>query len=104
MQGGFAPRSPGGAEQARLQGRVNLEHRGDPAEDTADFGEAGAGNLRVDYVLPARELPIVASGVFWPPAADPLFGLVGTHPFPVSDHRLVWVDVRVGPPRREEAP
>jgi 3-phytase len=93
VQGAPAPRSAGGVEQARLQGGVNLEHRGDPAEDTADFGEAGAGNLRVDYVLPSRELPILASGVFWPPTSDPLFRLVGTHPFPVSDHRLVWVDV-----------
>jgi 3-phytase len=103
VQGSPAPRSAGGAEQGRLQGGVNLEHRGDPAEDTADFGDDGAGNLRVDYVLPSRELPIVASGVFWPLMSDPLFRLVGTHPFPVSDHRLVWVDVRIdaGP---EEAP
>ena len=104
VQGSPAPRSAGGAEQARLQGGVNLEHRGDPAEDTADFGESGAGNLRVDYVLPSVELPIVASGVFWPLTFDPLFRLVGTHPFPVSDHRLVWVDVRLGASRQEEAP
>ena len=24
------------------------------------------------------------------------FALVGTYPFPVSDHRLVWIDVQVG--------
>jgi hypothetical protein len=103
VQGSPAPAGAGGVEQSRLQGGVNLEHRGDPAHDTADFGEGGAGNLRVDYVLPSRELPIIASGVFWPLTSDPLFRLVGTHPFPVSDHRLVWVDVRIdaGP---EEAP
>ena len=104
VQGSPAPRSAGGAEQARLQGGVNLEHRGDPAEDTADFGDGGAGNLRVDYVLPARELPIVSSGVFWPPASDPLFRLVGTHPFPVSDHRLVWVDVDISAPKEDRPP
>jgi hypothetical protein len=32
--------------------------------------------------------------VFWPPSSDPLFRLVGAFPFPTSDHRLVWVDVR----------
>jgi hypothetical protein len=90
------PASAGGAEQARLQGGRNLEHRGDPAQDTADFNPA-VGNLRVDYVLPSTELPIVASGVFWPLTSDPLFRLVGNHPFPVSDHRLVWADLQVHP-------
>ncbi|MFO0336500.1 MAG: endonuclease/exonuclease/phosphatase family protein [Pseudomonadota bacterium] len=104
VQGAFAPRSAGGAEQSRLQGRINGEHRGDPAADTADFNDGGPGNLRVDYVVPSVDLPIVGGGVFWPRSAEPLFGLVGTHPFPVSDHRLVWVDVRIGTPRRPRAP
>jgi hypothetical protein len=34
--------------------------------------------------------------VFWPLSSDPLFRLVGVFPFPTSDHRLVWVDLRVG--------
>ncbi|OLT20002.1 endonuclease [Ornithinimicrobium sp. CNJ-824] len=88
------PASEGGAEQAFLQGGVNLEHRGDPAFDTADFSEP-PGNLRVDYVLPSRSLKIDDAGVFWPTSDDPLFRLVGTYPFPTSDHRLVWVDVRL---------
>jgi hypothetical protein len=88
------PTSAGGAEQARLQGGKNLEHRGDPSQDTADFNPS-VGNLRVDYVLPSKELPVVASGVFWPLTSDPLFRLVGNHPFPVSDHRLVWADLQV---------
>ena len=86
------PSSAGGPEQALLQGGVNLEHRGDPAFDTADFAEP-PGNLRVDYVLPSKALRILDSGVFWPTTDDPLFSLVGTFPFPSSDHRLVWVDV-----------
>ncbi|MFB9732205.1 endonuclease/exonuclease/phosphatase family protein [Ornithinimicrobium kibberense] len=93
-----APASEGGVEQALLQGGVNLEHRGDPAFDTADFSEP-PGNLRVDYVLPGRSLKIEDAGVFWPTSDDPLFRLVGTYPFPTSDHRLVWVDVRL-PHRR----
>ncbi len=88
------PSSAGGPEQALLQGGVNLEHEGDPAFDTADFAEP-PGNLRVDYVLPSKGLRIFDSGVFWPTTDDPLFSLVGTFPFPSSDHRLVWVDVGV---------
>ena len=88
------PSSAGGPEQALLQGGVNLEHEGDPAFDTADFAEP-PGNLRVDYALPSKALRILDSGVFWPTTDDPLFSLVGTFPFPSSDHRLVWVDVKV---------
>ncbi|MCP9490654.1 MAG: endonuclease/exonuclease/phosphatase family protein [Solirubrobacteraceae bacterium MAG38_C4-C5] len=93
------PDSPGGPEQARLQGGVNAQHRGDPAFDTADFAEP-PGNLRVDYVLPRRNLRITDAGVFWPRTDDPLFRLVGTFPFPSSDHRMVWLDLAVaGRPR-----
>jgi hypothetical protein len=38
---------------------------------------------------------IVGSGVFWPLMADPLFRLVGVFPFPTSDHRAVWADVKL---------
>jgi 3-phytase len=38
-------------------------------------------------------MTIVDSGVFWPRSDQPFFSLVGTFPFPSSDHRLVWVDV-----------
>jgi hypothetical protein len=89
------PASAGAVEQAALQGGANLTHRGDPAFDTADFADGAPGNLRVDYVLPSRSLRILDAGVFWPTSDDPLFRLVGTFPFPTSDHRLVWVDVRL---------
>ncbi|SOC57055.1 endonuclease/exonuclease/phosphatase family protein [Ornithinimicrobium cerasi] len=89
------PASAGAVEQAALQGGANLTHRGDPAFDTADFADGAPGNLRVDYVLPSTSLRILDAGVFWPTSDDPLFRLVGTFPFPTSDHRLVWVDVRL---------
>ncbi len=95
------PSSEGGPDAAARQGLDNDNHVGDPAFDTADFGEMpfGPGNLRVDYVLPSVDLPIVGSGIFWPTAADPLFEpLVGDFPFPGSDHRLVFVDVLVPAP------
>ena len=93
LQGAPVPRSAGGAEQALLQGGINATQAGDPTQDTADFADRDVGNLRLDYVLPSVDLPIEHSGIFWPVAADPQFALVGSYPFPVSDHRLVWVDV-----------
>lgn len=89
------PSSEGAVEQSALQGGANATHLSDPAFDTADFADTSPGNLRADYVLPRKELAIQEAGVFWPLSSDPLFSLVGTFPFPSSDHRLVWVDVRV---------
>ncbi|GAA4987222.1 3-phytase [Nonomuraea thailandensis] len=94
IDGGNAPSSAGAAEAAALQGGANATHTGDPKHDTADFADTAPGNLRADYVLPARRLRTVGGGVFWPPAADPLSRLTGVFPFPSSDHRLVWLDVR----------
>lgn len=88
-----APESEGAVEQAALQGGANATHRGDPRFDTADFADNAPGNLRADYVLPRVSIKILGSGVFWPLSTDPLFRLVGTFPFPTSDHRLVWADL-----------
>jgi hypothetical protein len=98
------PASLGGPQQAVLQGGANLTHRSDPAFDTADFADTTPGNLRADYVLPMKNLRIVDSAVFWPLNTDPLFALVGLFPFPSSDHRLVWVDVRVPGVNLQQAP
>lgn len=90
------PSSEGGVEASLLQGGANLSHTGNPAYDTADFNDNPApGNLRADYVLPSKALRILDAAVFWPVQADPLSRLTGTFPFPSSDHRLVWVDVRL---------
>jgi hypothetical protein len=91
------PRSRGAVEAAARDAGANLDHTGPAAQDTADFADAlpnGPGNLRADYVLPDRSTKVRDAGVFWPESDDPLFRLVGTFPFPASDHRLVWVDVR----------
>lgn len=96
------PTSAGGIQQADLQGGVNETHQGNPAFDTADFAEP-PGNLRVDYVLPSKDLEITNAAVFWSRNDDPQFNLVGTfNPnlpdgFPSSDHRLVWADVVAAP-------
>lgn len=69
--------------------------------DTADWPDVdGPGNLRVDYVLPSADLKVVHQGVFWPEEADPLHDLVAIkgRKRSSSDHRLVWIDVRLGAP------
>ncbi|QZY30140.1 endonuclease/exonuclease/phosphatase family protein [Nocardioides coralli] len=77
-----------GAVQAAATQPGNEGHASPPQFDTADFGEP-PGNLRVDYVLPSKQLRIRDSAVFWPRAGDPHADLVDA-----SDHRLVWVEVR----------
>jgi hypothetical protein len=90
------PTSEGAIEQSLLQGQVNLEHCNPPEYDTADFDSRTVGNLRVDYVLPRTSMRVIGSGVFWPTTDSELFErLVGTYPFPGSDHRMVHLDVRL---------
>ncbi|MGL4319931.1 MAG: endonuclease/exonuclease/phosphatase family protein [Paracoccaceae bacterium] len=68
--------------------RTDPGQNGDPALDTALF-DAPLGGLRLDYVLPSATLPIIGSGVLWPPATDPLSAPLIT----ASRHRPVWVDI-----------
>jgi hypothetical protein len=87
------PRSQGGEAWATRQFGANADQHGDPALDTGDFDDTpgkGPGNLRVDYVLPSRSLPVARSGVFWP---APL--LADARLAEASDHRLVFVDIAV---------
>jgi 3-phytase/alkaline phosphatase D len=88
------PSSEGGVEAAILQGEKNNEHIGDPRFDTSDFGDTGfnPGNLRVDYVLPSKDLDIVDAGIFWPLQNDSLGYLANS-----SDHRLIYADVQTQP-------
>ena len=79
--------SPGGTS-----GRVEADHSGDAALDTADFSaKDGPGGLRVDYVLPSTDLRVPAAGVMWPDAGDPLAQVLAT----ASRHYPVWVDITV---------
>ena len=56
---------------------------------TADFSaKNGPGKLRVDYVLPSRDLTVVGAGIMWPDAPDPLAEVLAT----ASRHRPVWLD------------
>ena len=71
------------------KGHKRIKHRGDPAEDTSEFGPTN-GNMRVDYVLPSTQFEIVDSGVFWPLPGEP-----GSDWLDATDHRMVWLDLRL---------
>ncbi len=56
--------------------------------------------LRLDYVLPSADLSVTNSGVFWPDRKDLMRSLVvddkgRERPQAGSDHRLVWIDIRL---------
>ena len=82
------PRSSGGREASVIQGGKNRQHKGDPAADTADLNDEHVGNLRLDYVLPSRNIAVRGCGVFWPATGEE-----GHHLVNASDHRLVWLDI-----------
>ncbi len=82
------PASSGGPHYAKAQGKANDSQQGNPAYDTADFGDVRPGNLRVDYCLPSKTLTLKATGVYWPKPDEPGGDLVGA-----SDHRMVWIDI-----------
>ena len=92
----FTPESPGAVRADRAPGRRQPDaSRPTRSFDTADFADSAPGNLRADYVLPRKNMQIVDAAVFWPLDDRPALPLVGTFPFPTSDHRLVWVDATV---------
>lgn len=78
------PTSEGAAERAS---RYGFARRGDVAAHTGDFGP-NAGTLRLDYVLPSKNLPVRGGGVFWPRPGAP-----GSELLDASDHHLVWLDI-----------
>jgi len=83
-----SPASEGAKEATQVQGRINQQHRGDPALDTSDFNDNSVGNLRLDYVLPSAAIQVSRCAVFWPPSGEQ-----GADWVEVSDHRLVWADL-----------
>ncbi len=87
------PRSEGAKQASEVQGRANLKHRGDPAEDTGDFGDNNPGNLRCDFVLPSKQCEVMAAGVFWPTIEQ--LEASDQELLSASDHRLVWMDIRI---------
>ena len=70
----------------------NAGRKGDPTFVTSDFGGEGHGNLRLDYVLPSKNLKAVTGGIFWPAPGEP-----GATAITGSDHRSVWLDIVPAP-------
>lgn len=65
-------------------------HHGNPALDTANW-QQGPGPLRVDYILPARGIAVLGSGVLWPAPDDPFAETVDAS----GANRLIWVHLRL---------
>ncbi|WP_417250339.1 endonuclease/exonuclease/phosphatase family protein [Celeribacter sp.] len=61
----------------------NGDQKGDPTLDTADWRDPDPGNLRVDYVLPSRDLDVLDTGLEWVDGPE-------DGPF---HHAVVWVDL-----------
>ncbi len=87
------PSSQGAIEANSKQGQANLKQKGKPEHDTADFNDKSTGNLRVDFALPSSDCTVVDSGVFWPTVSE--LGDVDRELIEASDHRLVWIDIRL---------
>ena len=72
-------------------GRSEPDHRGDPALDTVLYRRLGG--LRLDYILPSREIDLKAAGVLWPDQTDPLHAPLTA----ASRHFPVWIDISIPP-------
>ncbi|NVK54843.1 MAG: endonuclease/exonuclease/phosphatase family protein [Alteromonadaceae bacterium] len=70
---------------------------GGNASDMAQYSRrfTASWGARADYVLPSRAgFDVTAAGVFWPDKDSPLYRLVKDR-LSSSDHRLVWIDLRL---------
>ncbi len=76
------PSSDTGRALAIKDGGANAGQGGDPRLDTANWndGRGDPGNLRVDYVLPSRDLTVHEAGILWGDGAE------------APRHGLVWVE------------
>ncbi len=84
-----APTSTGAATAATADPELAASKRTPAAQHTGAFG-LRAGNMRIDYVLPSVGFEVIRSGVFWPPSDR-----TEAQWLQASDHRMVWVDLRL---------
>lgn len=61
--------------------------KGDPALDTSIL-KSGQG-LRVDMILPSKDITVTGAGVLWPAASDPIAPVLDL----ASPHRPVWITI-----------
>ena len=93
VQSDFVPESQGAVEAAQAQGKANLKHKGNPANDTGDFNDNEPGNLRIDFVLPSATARSSMAAFFGRQANK----LKDVEPklADASDHHLVWLDIEL---------
>ena len=84
-----APTSAGAAIAETADAALAASKRTPAAQHTGAFGPR-VGNMRIDYVMPSLGYSVIRSGVFWPPADRP-----EAQWLQASDHRMVWVDLRL---------
>jgi 3-phytase len=72
------------------EGALNGQEPGPPKHiERRTTGWKGRG-LRIDHLLPSKDLQPVSGGVFWPdPASDPKGAAMAKK---ASDHRMIWLD------------
>jgi len=73
---------------------LSLPNLQDPFAGVARNGTAQFGDrppMRIDYLLPSKEIRILDQGVFWPKREEDQAGFELAEK--ASDHRLVWVDI-----------
>jgi len=85
--GVFVPSSKGSEEKAKAKPRKEGDNAGNPLHDTSVWG------LRIDYLLPSKNIEVIESGVFWPSSDDPEYYLIKENA--ASDHMLVWMDFQL---------
>ena len=66
-------------------GHVDKGQSGDPALDTALVGKSLIG-LRLDVILPSKDITVKEAGVMWPASSDPFAATLEY----ASPHRPVW--------------
>ena len=92
----LTPASAGAVEQAASRAARTPPTRATRASTRRTSPTRRPGNLRADYVLPRRQpARSPTAAVFWPLNSDPLFRSSAYSRSRRSDHRLVWIDVRV---------
>ncbi|MDG6882615.1 3-phytase (myo-inositol-hexaphosphate 3-phosphohydrolase) [Phocoenobacter uteri] len=95
--GDLLPTSKGAVEFLASEDARRNKDRANPEQITHH------GGMRLDYVLPSANLNAVASGVFWPKNGEEgselvrakIDGKIDTGKKVSSDHRMVWVDLKV---------
>lgn len=78
-------------------------HLGPHAQDTVYWPRA-PGNLRVSYILPAADLHVLSTGVFWPASGSAEAAIFGDAETPPFAHRPVWLDLELNSIRPASVP